>query len=139
MVFFKAQRLQELARLLLQLQRRLEAGGGEATHIREELEDVAQRVGVDLAIVRLASPDTVVEVLTPGGGGDPGKIWAVGEVLFLDGLRAAAEGDAQGTREALERAQRLFQALPKGVRLPPEAATPRERLQRIGKLLGQDG
>lgn len=139
MIFFKAQRMQQLAQMLMELQRRLEAEGGDASHIRQGLDEVARRVGVDLEIVRLASPETVLQVLTPGGGGDPGKIWAVGELLYLEGLRALAEDEPSVAVDALRKASRLLEALPEDLALPDEARPPAERLDRIGKLLEGSG
>jgi len=135
MIFFKAQRMQQLAQQLLALQRRLEAGSGDTTHIREGLEEVARRVGVDLEIVRLAHPDTVLDVLAPEGGGDPGKVWAVAEVLFLDGIRARAEGEPGEGLDALRKARYLYRTLGEGLVLPDEATPPDQRLDTLGAIL----
>lgn len=135
MIFFKAQRLQRLAEQLMELQRRLEAGGGDATHIREGLEEAARRMGADLDIIRLAHPDTVREVLNPGGGGDPGKIWAVGEILYLDGLRALAEGEEVEAEESLRKARRLLGSLAPDISLPDGATSPDVRLAELEELL----
>ncbi len=136
MIFFKAQRLQRLAEQLMELQRRLASEGGDTTHIREGLEELAHRVGVDLDIVRLAAPETVLEVITAGGSGDPGKIWVVGEILFLDGLRALAEGQDQTAHGVLVSASKLLRALEsRSVALPDGAIPPEERLRQLEELL----
>lgn len=136
MIFFKAQRLQRLAEQLMELQRRLESEGGDTTHIREGLQELAHRVGVDLDIVRLATPDTVLDVITAGGGGDPGKIWVVGEILYLDGVRALAEGNEDEARGVLTSARKLLQALgSRSVSLPDNAVPPNRRLDELENLL----
>jgi len=139
MIFFKAQRLQRLAEQLLEMQRRLEAGGGDATHVREGLEEAARRIGADLDIVRLAHPDTVLDVLTPGGGGDPGKIWAVGEILYLDGLVAMAEGEEDEAVASLLKARKLLQSLDPELSLPEGSVPPEARLRRLDEVLGARG
>jgi len=136
MIFFKAQRLQRMAEQLMELQRRLESEGGDTTHIREGLEDLAHRVGVDLDIVRLAAPETVLEVITAGGNGDPGKIWVVGEILFLDGVRALAEGQDETARGVLASSRKLLEALDsRSVSLPDGAVPPEQRLRQLEELL----
>jgi hypothetical protein len=135
MIFFKAQRLQRLAERLLEMQRRLEAGGGDATHIREGLEEAARRIGADLDIVRLAHPDTVLQVLAPDGGGDPGKLWGVGEILYLDGLCWLATGDEDAGIASLQKARRLLARLPPDLSLPAGAVPPSERLREVDRIL----
>lgn len=139
MIIQNAQRLQRLAEQLLALQRRLEAGSGDTTHIREGLEEVARRVGVDLDVLRIAHPDTVLEVLSPEGGGDPGKIWAAGEVLFLEGVRALAEGELDEGRRSLVKARHLLASLDPHLTLPEGAHPLAERLHELDSLLSPAG
>jgi hypothetical protein len=139
MIIQNAQRLQRLAEQLLALQRRLEAGSGDTSHIREGLEEVARRVGVDLDVLRIAHPDTVVEVLSPDGGGDPGKLWAAGEVLYLEGVRALAEDQLHTGRSALVKARLLLQALDSDLALPEGAHPVELRLEELNQLLTSPG
>ena len=136
MIFFKAQQMQQLARLLMRLETLLERVGGDASHeLEESLEDAAERTGVHLEILRLAGPETIEEVLAPGGGGDPGKVWGAAEVLFLDGLLAHAQGRAVEARDRLEKAHRLYLLLEPDLELPDEAVPPAQRIRSLRELL----
>lgn len=138
MVLLKAQRLQQLAEKLRQIENRLEREGGELTEVREGLEEAAARTGVDLETVRALDGPTLEMTLSPGGRPDPGRFWAVAEVLYLDGLQARARGHAAAERR-LEKARRIYEAGAGGLDLPDDAARPDDRLRRIEELLGGDG
>lgn len=135
MIVLNAQQLQRLAESLLRLERHLEAEGGDASHVEEGLEDVARRVGVHLEIARLAAPGTLADVASPGERKDHGKLWAVGEVLHLDGLRALAEGKPQEASERLEKARFLLEQVDSGLDLPAGYPPPADRLRTIEELL----
>jgi hypothetical protein len=136
MIVLNAQQLQRLAEALLRLQRLLEAEGGDASGVEEGLEEVAARLRVHLEMVRLADRGTLMEVLAPGGDPDHGRLWAVGELLFLDGLRAAAEAKVGEALDRLEKAELLLGSVDPAVRLPERATEPRARLREIEALLG---
>jgi hypothetical protein len=136
MIILNARQLQALAETLLRLERLLEAEGGDATGIQDGLEEAAHRMGVHLAVVRLADAGTLLHLHGPEGGGDPGRLWATAELLYLDGLRARAEGETDGGDGLLRTARRLFQAVDPGLRLPPGTPSPTERVREIGRLLG---
>lgn len=139
MVLLKAQRLQQLAEKLRQIENRLERAGGELTEVREGLEEAAARTGVDLETVRALDGRTLEITLSPGGRPDPGRFWAVAEVLYLDGLQAHARGHGAATERRLEKARRLYEAGAGGLDLPDDAASPDDRLRRIEELIGGDG
>ena len=135
MIVLNAQQLQRLAESLLRLERQLEEAGADASHVREGLDEVASRVGVHLQIARLASPDTLLGVVSPGERKDSGKLWAVGEVLYLDGVRALAEGDPVEARGSWEKARLLLEHVEPGLDLPDDAASPRERVRDLDQWL----
>lgn len=136
MVLLKAQRLQRLAEKLGEIENRLEREGGE-TEVREGLEAAAARTGVDLETARALDAATLQRALSPGGRPDPGRAWAVAEVLFLDGLRARAEDDPAAAARRLEKARRLYRGVGDGLDLPEGASGAADRLRRIEELLGE--
>lgn len=135
MIVLNAQQLQRLAESLLRLERLLELEGGDASHVEEGLEEVAGRLGVHLEIARLAAPETLLEVVSPGERKDAGKLWAVGEVLFLDGVRALAEGEETAAREQWEKARVLLREVHEGIRLPEGTTPPSRRVREIDEML----
>lgn len=132
MIFFKAQKLQRLAELLQEIQRRQEAGGGEALLAEDKLREVAIRIGVDLDVVRVATPDTLLGMLTPGRDPDPGKLWAVAEVLYLDWRAARAAGDTEAAADRRAKALLLYGAVGPEAALPAGVVPPAERMDELG-------
>jgi hypothetical protein len=135
MIVLNAQQLQRLAESLLRLERLLEAEGGDPTVVREGLEEEAHRMGVHLEVVRLADPETLLQMHGPGAGGGPGKLWAMAEILYLDGLRARAEGHHVESDQRLETAMILFSQTDPGLELPEGYPAPEERMEEAGRLL----
>lgn len=136
MVLLKAQRLQRLAEKLSEIESRLDREGGELTEVREGLEEAAARTGVDLETVRALDGPTLERTLSPGGRPDPGRFWAVAEVLYLDGLRARAQGEETTAAKLLEKARRLYGNVGGDLDLPEDAPTRDGRVRRIEELLG---
>ena len=126
-----AQKLQRLAEMLQEMERRQEAGGGEAHLVEEGLEEVAVRIGVDREILQLATPETLLHVLAPEGGGDPGKLWVVAEILYLERRRALARGDREEARAAGEKARLLYRKVGSDLDVPEPAPPPTERIQAL--------
>jgi hypothetical protein len=139
MIVLNAQQLQRLAEALLRLERLLEAEGGDPGAIREGLEEAAHRMGVHLAVVRLADAGTLLRLHGPGSGGDPAKLWATAEILFLDGIRARAEGERSDARSRIRTALALFREVDPGLELPKASPTPGERTEQARMLLEGDG
>lgn len=134
MIVLNAQQLQRLAESFMRLDRLLEAQGGEAEQVHEDLEELAARLRVDLDMIRLATPDTLDAVLGPVTSEDPGRRWAIGEILYLDGVQAAAEGEADKAADRHEKARRLFRTLVErdetsGLDLPEHQPLPEDRLE----------
>ena len=128
-----AQKLQRLAEMLQEMERRQEAGGGEAHLVEEGLEEVAVRIGVDREILKLATPETLLHVLSPGAGGDPGKLWVVAEILYLEHCRALARGDREEARAAGEKALLLYREVGGDLEIPDPAPSPEARIQDLDR------
>lgn len=127
MFIVNAQKLQSLAESLLRLERLLEREGGDPGTIREGLDEAAHRMGVHLDVVRLADLDTLLLMHGPAGGGDAGKLWAMAEILYMDGLVARAEGREPDAQARFRTAARLYAELPPGLEIPDGAVPPAER------------
>lgn len=134
MIVLNAQQLQRLAEVHLRVERLQEREGGDASRVREELEDVASRVRVNLDVVRLLDPPSLVEILSPGEGTSSGRLWAAAELLFLDGIVARAEGREAEAEGRLAKARFLYRRLGAGFEVPEEMPAPDARLRRIDEL-----
>ncbi len=135
MIVLNAQQLQRLAESLLRLERLLEAQGGDPPVIREGLEEAAHRMAVHLEVVRLADAGTLLSMHGPASGGDPGKLWAIAELLFLDGLVCRAEGRDDEARTRVRTALELFPHIHADLELPPVAPSPEARIEQGRALL----
>lgn len=137
MVLLKAQRLQQLAEKLGQIENRMARAGGEVEETEGELEEAAALTGVELEAVRWLDGPTLVRTLSPGGRTDPGRFWAAAEVLYLDALRAEAEGDASEAARRFRKARRLYRRTREAgdLELPDGAASPDERIERLEERL----
>jgi len=151
MVLLKAQRLQRLAEKLGRIESRLaraagqveEAEAGEAAdgdaadgdkgggRPEMDLEEAAARAGVEMETLRRLDGATLARALSPGGRPDPGRLWAAAELLYLDAVRARAEGQEASARRSLDKAARLYRRLGDGLELPEGATPPAERLAAI--------
>lgn len=155
MVILSAQRMQRLAERLQQMERSVEAGGGELEDLREEVTDrdperadsafdeelasAAARVGVELKTARRMDAATLSRALAGGPGGG-GRLWAAAEILFVDGLAARSRGDAGVARSRWEKAAFLYRRVGGDMELPGEATPPEERVERIEAwLAGREG
>ena len=111
--------------------RQLILGKASKAEIRAEMAAAACTGGVDLQMARIATPDTLVALLSVGGELNPSGCWLTAELLFLDGLEAEADSDVSGASLSYEKALNLFRLLePAGALLLgwPEA---RERVEEI--------
>ena len=128
---FLLRQIEMLGQLLIALRKKLlgqKIGGTEA---RDELQGVARKAGLDMEILRSATPDTLAMLVAPTGEVEPGRCWLMAESLYLDGLTCELEERWQDALNSLDKAERLFGLLePGGVYLVgfPEAA---ERVEEI--------
>ena len=123
--------IEMLGQILIALRNRIlgrEIDGPEAT---QELQDVVRKVGIDMDMLRLATPDTLAMLAAPTGDVEPGRCWLMAEALYVDGLTCELEERREDALNSLDKAARLFSLLkPGGVYLVgfPEAS---ERLEEI--------
>lgn len=137
MIVLNAQQLQRLAEVHLRVERLQEREGGDASQVREELEDVARRMRADLEVVRLLDPPSLVDILSPGDGTSSGRLWAAAELLFLDGIVARAEGRETEAEGRLAKARFLYGHLGTDFDIPEDMPPPDARLRRIDELAGE--
>jgi hypothetical protein len=138
MIVLNAQQLQRLAESLMRLERLLEAEGGDPTVVREGLDETAYRMGVHLEAVRLADAATLLSLHGPASGGDPARLWAMAELLFLDGLRAAAQEGGTEASHRIRTALTLFAEVDPGLEVPEGIPSPPRRIEEGRRLLGND-
>lgn len=131
MIVLNAHQLQQLAERLQEIERRQEAGGGETHVIEEGLEEVAERVGVHLEMLRITAPETIVEVLAPGGGGDPGKLWVVAELLHRDWRLHRRLGETDAAEDRRRKALLLYERVQEDAALPEGAPEPEDRMAEL--------
>lgn len=121
--------IEQMGQILIRLRRMLsgQAGGGE--EFRQQFDAVAAQFGLNPGLLRDATPETLVMLLSPTV--DPSRCWLGAELLFLDAMDAEAAGRAEDARASFEKARLLFRLIePAGVMLTgwPEAA---ERIEEI--------
>jgi hypothetical protein len=121
--------IEQMGQVLIRLRRMLsgERLGGET--FRQSLDAAATQFGLNPALLREATPDTLGMLLSPTV--DPSRCWLAAELLFLAGQDAEAEGRTGDARDAFEKARLLYRLIePAGVMLTgwPEAA---ERIEEI--------
>ena len=87
-----------------------------------EIQQAAQRAGVDLAMAQALEPDSLIELLSSGGVADPTRTWLMAEFLYLEGLASETEGSGDDALETYAKALRLYAAIdPRVIGGIPEA------------------
>ena len=127
--------IEQAGRALIALRNTILGRAEDPTDVREQLERAARQGGVDLALARTMTPETLVMMVTIAGTVEPGRAWLLAETLYLDGLDALLTGDVDRAEDALERALMLYRLIgPGSLRLVgfPEMA---ERVSEIERLL----
>lgn len=128
---FILRQIEILGQLLIALRNRILGREADGTEVSQELGSVVGRIGLDIELIRSATPDTLALMVAPTGDVDPGRCWLLAETLYLDGLCAVLEERREEALESLGKAARLFSMLePGGVYLVgfPEA---NERIDEI--------
>ncbi len=123
--------IEQLGQALIRVRKMILGEEVAAGRVDDELRLVGRRVGVDLDIARLATPETLGLLVAPTGEPDPGRCWVLAEMLYLDGLEAETRGRAAAARASYDKAVRLFRLVePGGAFLTgwPEAG---ERIREI--------
>lgn len=105
-------RLIEMAgEMLIRLRKKLLGQEIDPSAAEEELQHAAGQAGLDLDFLRSVSPETLVMLISPTGDPEPGRCWITAELFLVDGLRAEAEGDAEGALDRYRRAALLYDLL----------------------------
>ena len=132
--------IEQIGAAMIRLRQMILGGGESAETIRLEFQSIARSAGIDLEMARLATPDTLLALISVGGEVNPSRAWFTAELLYLDALDADAAGDVERARLSYQKAVRLFALLePAGGFLVgwPEAAQRvqevRERLAALGQ------
>jgi len=123
--------IEMLGQVLIALRNRILGRKIDGPKATQELQDVVRKVGLDMEMLRLATPDTLAMLAAPTGDVEPGRCWLMAEAMYLDGLTCELEERREDALNSLDKAARLFSLLePGGVYLVgfPEAS---ERLDEI--------
>lgn len=123
--------IEMLGQILIALRNRILGRKIDGPEAMQELQSVVRKVGIDMEMLRVATPDTLAMLAAPTGEVEPGRCWLMAEALYLDGLTCELEERREDALNALDKAVRLFSLLePGGVYLVgfPEAS---ERLDEI--------
>lgn len=129
--------IEQFGRFAVALRRRILGGKATSSEVQAQLQSVAHQAGFDIELARIASVETLMLSIAPGGEVDPARCWMFAEVLYLDGLDAELSEDRVRARTSYDKARVLFSLVaPLGVFLVgfPEAA---ERIQEIDQRLGR--
>jgi hypothetical protein len=129
--------IERFGRALTALRDRLLRRTAEADTAEHEIQEIAAAAGLDLGVARGLDPAMLLMWLAPGGTPDPGRLWLMAELLYLEGLRGMAAG-APVWRGDLERAVVILESLPPEWRPGEPFASAGERVSEIrGHLSGR--
>ena len=105
---------------------------GEKVH---ELAAVADKVGIDIVVLRSLAGESLHLFAAPSGEVDPTRCWLMGEILFLDGLQANIEERWEDATASLEKARYLFTLIAPGGGMLIGFDEAAERIAEIDDLL----
>ena len=123
--------IEMLGQMLIALRNRILGRKVDGPEAMQEVQSVVRKVGLDMEMLRVATPDTLAMLAAPTGEVEPSRCCLMAEALHLDGLTSELEERREDALNALDKAVRLFSMLePGGVYLVgfPEAS---ERLEEI--------
>lgn len=130
--------IEQMGQILIRLRRMLSGQEIGRDALRGEIDSAATMYGINPALLREATPDSLAMLLSPTV--DPSRCWLGAELLFLDAMSAEAAGREDEARDAYERAALLYGMIePAGVMLTgwPEAGDRIEEIDaRLSKLSG---
>ena len=95
---------------------------------RSEIGEIAREAGMDLDVARRLDTNSLLLWLSPGLEPDPGRLWLMAELLYLDALAA---DDAEVRRADVLRAIAILERLPGEWRPVPDVPAVQERLDEL--------
>ena len=132
--------IEQIGAAMIRLRQMILGGSESAETIRLEFQSIARSAGVDLEMARLATPDTLIALISVGGEVNPSRAWFTAELLYLDALDAETSGNFDRGRLSYQKAVRLFALLePAGGFLVgwPEAGQRVQEVRSRLEALGQ--
>lgn len=129
--------IEQFGRALAALRNRIAGRQLSSAEVHAQISAVADQSGLQLHIARTLDPVMLLMWLAPRGDTDidPGKFWLMAELLCLEGLQAASEGDTLRARADLDRAHVVLSKLEPDWRPQADLASAGERLLEIGRAL----
>jgi hypothetical protein len=127
--------IEQFGRILRALRDRILRREIETADLRAELYEIARQAGLDLEVARSLDPRMLLMWVAPTDEVDPARLWLLAELLYLEGLHAAAGGRADGGRHDFERALALCEQVPHDWQPGPGFATAGERTREIRQRL----
>jgi len=100
--------IEQMGAALVALRNRILGRRADPARIGQELSELAGQGGLDMALLRGFSGDTLRMLVSPAGEVEPGRCWLIAELLYLDGLQAQVEERAVDARESLSKARILY-------------------------------
>lgn len=129
--------IEQMGQVLIAIRRAILGQKASGSEIDSQLREVAGRIGFDLSLARAATPETIMMLVAPTGELEPGRVWMVAEVLYLDGLQAEAEDRHDDAWAAFEKALPLYRAIEPGslfMELPEAGERLRDVENRLFRL-----
>jgi hypothetical protein len=104
---------------------------GPVETIRAELNDLAERVGVDLTLAHQLTPESLELLVAPTGTTDPLRCWLLAEMFYLSGRLFEREADPAAAAESDLRALRLFERVADEPLPDLELTDPKDRIATL--------
>lgn len=130
--------IERFGRMLIAMRDAILRRETDPARVQAQLREIAGEAGLDLTIARSLDPASLVLWLAPTSDFDPGRVWLMAELLYLEALEAGSGVEAGG-RADFERALALFSHLPAGWKPADGLATAAARAAEIRELLEDQG
>lgn len=110
--------------------------GGATREAATELSRAARQAGADLELAQGLTGESLIGLLSPAGEPDAARCMLFAEVLYVDGLRASAEGAAEEARNSFAKSLLLFET---ACTATPVVKTPevRAKIEELEQRLAQ--
>ena len=128
--------IERFGQMLIALRNRILKRELDSEQARAEIHEMARMAGLDLEVARQLDPATLLVWLAPGDDVDEAKLWLMGELLYLEGLRVRGAAQADGGGDDFARALAVFSRLPTAWRPHAELPSAGERAAEVRRLLG---